>query len=248
MGNILVSIDDTDGPGTPGTGELLESITEKIREKGLGRPTFITRHQLLVHPDIPYTSHNSAMSIELEAAGPENEIYGLMVSEVCLSMAAGSDPGICIISRDTISRENAAKITEFGKRAQREILTKDMAYALAEETGVILSEHGGTGIGVIGAIAGVGLRLSGSDGRVKGKFRLETENSLTTIANLYECGKIDSITAIRGEKITNSDIVFISGDIKTVYLEGKRILPIMIHNRENAKWRTLTKSEIKENY
>ena len=45
------------------------------------------------------------------------------------------------------------------------------AYLLAEQFPELsLSEHGGTGDGVIGALAGVGLRLSGSDGRIKGKI------------------------------------------------------------------------------
>lgn len=53
----------------------------------------------------------------------------------------------------------AADLVDFGRRAKNEVLTKDLAYDLAVKLGVPLSEHGGTGDGVIGAVAGSGLRL-----------------------------------------------------------------------------------------
>ncbi len=48
------------------------------------------------------------------------------------------------------------------------LLTKQEAYMLANTTGVHLSENGGTGDGIVGALAGTGLRLDGNDGRFRG--------------------------------------------------------------------------------
>ncbi|MCK9591287.1 MAG: hypothetical protein M0Q91_04680 [Methanoregula sp.] len=50
---ILVSIDDTDNPGSRGTGRLAHAVADTL---SADYPIYgITRHQLYVHPDIPYT-------------------------------------------------------------------------------------------------------------------------------------------------------------------------------------------------
>ena len=54
---LLICIDDTDSLDSPGTGQVLEELLACLAEEGLGLGSFITRHQLLIHPDIPYTSH-----------------------------------------------------------------------------------------------------------------------------------------------------------------------------------------------
>ena len=63
---ILISIDDTDNLDSRGTGEIASLIAEAVQQKGWGTTGMVTRHQLLVHPDIPYTSHNSAMCFTAE--------------------------------------------------------------------------------------------------------------------------------------------------------------------------------------
>lgn len=50
-------------------------------------------------------------------------------------------------------------------RAKREIVTEQEARRLAAAAGLTLTAHGGTGLGVIGAFAAVGLRAGGDDGR-----------------------------------------------------------------------------------
>lgn len=50
-------------------------------------------------------------------------------------------------------------------RAKREIVTEEEARRLAAASGLTLTAHGGTGLGVIGALAAVGLRAGGDDGR-----------------------------------------------------------------------------------
>ncbi len=58
-----------------------------------------------------------------------------------------------------------AGIVAFGGRAKREVVPRHDAELLAREAGVHLSAHGGSGLGVIGALAAVGLRAGGGDGR-----------------------------------------------------------------------------------
>ena len=65
---LFVCIDDTDNLDSIGTGELLENMLRDAALHGLGKGNFIVRYQLLIHEEIPYTSHNSSMSCEVETA------------------------------------------------------------------------------------------------------------------------------------------------------------------------------------
>ena len=56
-------------------------------------------------------------------------------------------------------------IIQWGKRAKSEVVTKNEAAKIAKESGIYLEGFLGTLDGVIGALAAVGLRKSGNDGR-----------------------------------------------------------------------------------
>lgn len=71
----------------------------------------------------------------------------------------GSDPGLCV------TRNVPAEVVTFGARAQRELLTQAEAYALAQRHSIHLEALGGDGMGVIGALAAVGLTAGGEAGR-----------------------------------------------------------------------------------
>ncbi|MGH2717450.1 MAG: hypothetical protein ACRDJU_02570, partial [Actinomycetota bacterium] len=58
--NLLIAIDDTDNRDSRGTGAGSRALLEALLDAELGQPVGITRHQLLVDPAIPYTSHNSS--------------------------------------------------------------------------------------------------------------------------------------------------------------------------------------------
>ena len=68
-----------------------------------------------------------------------------------------------------------------------------MASELAERNHVHLSEHGGSGQGVVGALAAVGLRLAGQDGRVKGKKTVQGE--VMAVRELLEQTGFDRVCA-----------------------------------------------------
>jgi len=132
---LLICIDDTDNFESRGTGAVAEGIKDLITEKGFGRCIFTTRHQLLLHKDIPYTSHNSSMCFECDI---KDDIYGTVEKAATEYLrresAEGSDPGICIAKR----REglNEAVLVEFGLRAKRQLLTKEDAYSTAAQADI----------------------------------------------------------------------------------------------------------------
>lgn len=117
-----------------------------------------------------------------EALIPEERIEELH-DEVAIILAkecvAAADPGLAMAflpAHDERGREiegQIEKLIAFGKRTKQEYCTKASAYELAQSIPWLsLTEHGGDGQGVVGALAGIGLRLSGSDGRFRGKINL----------------------------------------------------------------------------
>ncbi len=221
---ILLCIDDTDDlEKGKGTGSLAQAITVAIEEKGWGKCERITRHQLLLHEDIPYTSHNSSMCFAAVIDKKYfNEIINFGGEFLEKEHAKGSDPGLCIINMDEL--QNKKDVIEFGKRAKKEVLTKEEAYKLAKDLNIHLSEHGGTGLGVIGALAGTGLRLSGNDGQFRGNLSFANPNDVYKASELYRYKEIDLIMSLDKKILKDSEQILFGMKTKTVIKDGKSVL------------------------
>lgn len=213
--NILICIDDTDNIDSIGTGELLENMCGEMERLGLGKGGFVTRHQLFIHEDIEYTSHNSSMCCLGETEDLE-KLLPFLRGYLEKNRAEGSDPGLCVY---VYGDEDTGELVRYGEMAQERVLTKESAYSLAEKYpgSVFLSEHGGTGDGVIGAIAGVGLRLSGSDGRVKGKIYPEVSGEVLTAAEFCEKYALGQVVSEDGVRIGPDEPIRFEEVTKAVY-------------------------------
>ena len=205
---VLICIDDTDNLESRGTGELAENLASEIQNRKWGHCEFVTRHQLLVHPDIPYTSHNSSMCF---SANIEEQHLPTLVERakkfLMEESAPGSDPGLAIAVLERLS--DKAALIDFGRRAKQDVLKKQDAYNLAAAHGIHLSEHGGTGQGVIGALAGIGLRMSGNDGRIKGWFDIPSQDGVARVADIVDRFKLGGVRTINGELLTHDDLIAI---------------------------------------
>lgn len=243
---ILLCIDDTDNIESRGTGELAELISSEIEKRNWGRCKGVTRHQLFVHPDVPYTSHNSSMCFEADINDVcLNDIISYASDFLKNESAEGSDPGLCVISIDKLSEPEL--LIDFGRKAKKEVLTISQAYNLAERLGVHLSEHGGTGQGVIGALAGAGLRLSANDGRFKGKIKLESKTGMENVNYILSKTGFDRVKDIDGTDLEGDEVVLL-GEVKAVLLEGKSTLLVFSNNDKitgRILWKTCTKQQIK---
>ncbi len=198
---VVCCVDDTDDlSGTTSTGYVAEGIAATVASLG-GRVLLgVTRHQLLLAEGVAYTSHNSAMCFA--ALVPKHAIDAFVQEAVRIVVERSvetADPGlgVAVLPQGEVCEDVACEIERvcaFGRKAKRALCTKEEAYAIAEDISWLhLSEHGGTGEGVIGALAGVGLRLSGADGRFRGKWDL---------ARLLgePAGKRDRLSAVGAEK------------------------------------------------
>jgi tRNA(Ile2) C34 agmatinyltransferase TiaS len=74
----------------------------------------------------------------------------------------GSNPGICIVAHEDMPNE----VVDWGWAATQQILSLARAVDLAAEHDVFLHALGGTGEGIIGAMASVGLRGCVNQGRL----------------------------------------------------------------------------------
>jgi hypothetical protein len=243
---ILLSIDDTDNLESRGTGEIASLIAEAVQLKGWGTTSIVTRHQLLVHPDIPYTSHNSAMCFEAHLnTGCLDQVIGFARHFLEHECAEGSDPGLCVAVLDRL--EAAPELIAFGQRAKLEVITIAEAYELAARLGVHLSEHGGTGQGVIGALAGAGLRLWGNDGRMKGCLNFAIPGRTLRVSEILEHPEVDAVRCVAGGVVSPEDLVEIDEKPKTVRLDGSSVLLLSATHREDsdASWQTLHRKQLR---
>jgi hypothetical protein len=244
---ILVSIDDTDSLTSRGTGHLASQLAAELEAKGWGRSGFVTRHQLFVHPDIPYTSHNSAMCFSADIAEDALDRVVAHAAELLgRESAEGSDPGLCVAVIERLERRD--ELAVFGRQAKSMVLSKDEAFSVAGRCGVHLSEHGGSGQGVIGAVAAVALRLSGNDGRLRGRLRLEPVGKTFSVAEFCRQEEIDSVRTLDGRLLTDAESVRLGEKAKTVLLDGMSVLLVTpVDAAGGTLWQTCPR-ELLRNY
>jgi hypothetical protein len=200
---VWIGMDDTDNHESRGTGRLARQIVDNLSHEFsvLG----VTRHQLLVDPRVPYTSHNSSATIALQAEdGLDLTVLFERVKEQMLAdFQAGSDPGLCVASG-----EIPAEVTDFGFRAQRELVTQQEARRLAVEYNLLLQGLGGTQDGLIGALASVGLAACGEDGRYLLVGKIRELSGFQTVDVLLESG----VTAVKTLDGNDVDQGFVLAD------------------------------------
>lgn len=159
MQRIFIGIDDTDNETSPGTGNLARRVLAECARRG-HKPISVTRHQFLLDPRIPYTSHNSGACVTVEIDG-ETDSLNFVFDFVAERSAEGSDPGVCLMPACDVH----PNLQDFGQRARNEVLEMDEAFALASNHGLDLRALGGTGQGIIGALGSPALHSTGNDGR-----------------------------------------------------------------------------------
>lgn len=249
MKKMLLCIDDTDNLESIGTGELLERLSRGLHREEFCQAGFVSRHQLLVHEDIPYTSHNSSMCVDLY--GEEYNIRPILEwSRRYLkeNAAEGSDPGLCLVLPERMNPEEQEILIQFGLRAKEEVLSKKLAYELAEAypEWVFLSEHGGTGGGVIGALAGCGLRLFGKDGRIKGKIRPENPGEVLTVETFCQTFGVSKVLTEEFKRLPETDWVTTVAEIKPILWDHEKVVLVEPLPDDEGQWIVITKKALNQ--
>jgi len=236
----FICIDDTDEIGYyKSTGMISEEIQEYVQNK-YAKCSLITRHQLFIHEDIPYTSHNSSMCFTTHLSEEEKEdVIAFVIKHIEEYSAPTSQPGICIGFEKDIM--DPTKLIQFGFDAKTKVLTKKDAYEMAKEQNFHLSEHKNDGQGVIGALAGIALRLYGSDGRVKGNLKLKVES--ISVKELLEHETIDEVQFADGSVASIDMEVQLNDKLKRVLLNHKAV--VLIQESEDS-YKLLTTEQLRD--
>ncbi len=150
----------------------------------------ITRHQLLVHPDIPYTSHNSSACIA--ADGRDDAWMALFEAAESFLRAhpqRGANPGLCV-ARES---DPPPALQALARRAQREVL--DLARFDQEVAAWPLQiwSGGETGQGRIGAVCGVALRSTAEDGRFIDLPGIRAVRGRASVAEILDRTGVDRV-------------------------------------------------------
>jgi hypothetical protein len=217
---IFVSMDDTDNLNSRGTGRLARAIAAELKKT---YPIYgVTRHQLYVHPDIPYTSHNSCAVIHLDIKeqGLIKDIFEIVRIEMLKDFIEGSDPGLAVAHENQIT----PALIAFGRDAKDSVLTQEKARILAKNLNIPLEGLGGTEDGVIGSMAGLGLSFTGNDGRFLLKGGIRELLGPQPIEKLINAG-IDGVYTLDGRQLNEGIILNPQNkSVKPCPVNGKAIL------------------------
>ena len=243
--HLYIGIDDTDNLESRGTGFRVRELARELREQDIADTKSITRHQLFVSPDIPYTSHNSSACLRIYTNPDKRQDLIAYCREYLLRESApGSDAGLCVIDEDRIGD----RVRDWGVRAKDTVLTQEECRDLARSEDFVLEGLTGTHGGIIGATAAVGLCHAGNDGRFLwtrgirdlecGRYRLEQMQALTDI---------DEFRHVDGATVNEpGSLIEISEWARPVLLGGKAVLLLEGGDDEqNPVWRVAAKEIIK---
>jgi len=235
----LIGVDDTDNLESRGTGHRVRQLAELLAEQELAQPLGITRHQLLVDPQIPYTSHNSSACLLVKT----NKNRQAALWEACRDFllresAPGSDAGLCLAAWDSVN----ACIRAFGRRAKIVVLTQIEAEQTALDYEVQLEGLTGTHGGIIGALAAVGLHREGSDGRFLWLPGLRELGGVSSVAEICARGHIDHIRPLDGTNLSSETLVNVGEWVRPILHGGQAILFV---EEQNNEWHILSKGRIK---
>ncbi len=239
---IFVAIDDTDNSESKGTGFRSRELAGIIEKNNLGKVHGVTRHQLYVHEQIPYTSHNSSACIALVSeANNIRKIIEISAAYLMENAAEGSDAGLCICTEHHVNDE----LISYAKSAKTEILTMSHARDLAAKYNIFLEGYTGTKQGIIGSLAAVGLHANGNDGRfllVKGmreKFGIYTAKEILTLTG------VEKIQTIDNELLCNFENILLTEWWRPVLKNNMAVLYVEKSNEITHEYTVVSKDYIK---
>lgn len=237
MMHTLIGIDDTDNLESRGTGHRVRQLADWLGGNGLAVPRGITRHQLLVDPRIPYTSHNSSACISVETDHVE-DVWEACREFLLRESAPGSDAGLCLAAWEDIQEG----VLSFAKRAKTVVLTMQEAEQTAAESRLKLEGLTGTGGGIIGALAGLGLHRGGNDGRYLWLPGLRELSGTYQAGKICEAAHVNRICTMDGFDVPPETIVDVGEWIRPVLRDGLATLYV---EEQDHEWHIIPKERIK---
>ena len=244
MTRWLIGLDDTDNLESRGTGFKARQMAEHLERSQTGLiATSITRHQLLVDPRIPYTSHNSSACISVVFEPNQlNDVIAISTDFLIRESAEGSDAGHCIAAWEQVSEA----IQAFGCKAKVDVLTMQEAQVLAEDHRIHLAGLTGTGGGVIGSLSAVGLHSAGHDGRFLWLPGLRELDGIYPVEKLQQLLPECVIQTESGLKVDKNDRIDVGDWVRPIFQNGHPVLLVEKSDHVHCDWILVPRDRIKQ--
>jgi hypothetical protein len=215
--------DDTDTiDADRGTGKLARWFCGELPEEC--RAWGVVRQQLLVHEDIPYTSHNSSACVIVDM--PDVALLDGLISKAVDHIERfsldGSDPGLCVAREGD---PDLPRLMAFSRECTNRIMTQKDAMEVS--CGMHLSGHGGTHDGIIGAAAAVGLTAQGWSGRFIEYGRLRDLPDVVRVSDLDRLNILAISLDRDGLVPAPEDLVHTNGWLRPRLWGNRPILPVV---------------------
>lgn len=227
---FLLGIDDTDSPpagdaiaSTQDTAALALTLGQKLESMGLARLLNISCHQLLLHPSIQNTGENTASCLFLDSEPPKiREIDMITRLTLRSQSAATANPGYALAAWNQFDPE----VVAWGKTAKITLLERMDGINLAKRCGIAVAGIAGSGAGVIGALAAVGMRYDGNDGTI---FWMPGLNKLDGVYTQVEINRFihfESIESEHHKRPPLDDRIKFNSNNKPILKDGRIVLQV----------------------
>ena len=236
--HYLLGIDDTDNLESRGTGHRVRQMADWLAAHQLAVPLGITRHQLLVDPQIPYTSHNSSACLSIDTGNPD-EVWEAARDFLLRESAEGSDAGLALAKWEEVNE----CVLSFAKRAKIVVLTMLEAEQTASQSGIRCEGLTGTHGGIIGALSAIGLHRAGNDGRFLWLPGLRELKGKYQAGDICALGHADRVCTLSDSDLHSKTIVDVGEWIRPILRGGKATLYV---EESNHEWHIISKEQIKK--
>ena len=237
---IFVAIDDSRQIDGAKAGQTASILTKFIEENGWGKCAIPSRHRLYSHPATGCKKHNTARSF---AADIGEQYLGDFIDHACRLIirtgASESNAGLAVAVPELT--ENTDDLIDYAYRAKEQIVSKAEALEFGKKPGIFLFELSGNGKGIIGALAGAGLRITGNDGQFRGKLHIGTgEDYIATVEEIVNGSYVEQVKNMNFENIGADECVRMGEKVKIVLLDHKYTLMVFPTDIKTPKWQTST--------
>ncbi len=241
---FLIGLDDTDSNKGSSTGILARQLGLSLESAGLGRLDSVTRHQLFDSPQINSTTRNSAVCITFEAdQAKRKEIEMACRSFLLREYSSGSNAGYALASWVQVTLE----VFTWARLVKNQKVTRADALQIARAAGIAVAGLCGNGDGVIGALAAIGLRYRGEDGRFLWLPGLEELAGTYTYSELMSLVPFDRIENLRGRAPRPNDKITLGKEFQALLREGRCVLLVEeLRTESGFHWNTLPIEKIRE--
>jgi hypothetical protein len=201
---------------------VAKALAQCLTEHGLGKSLGVSRHQLLMDSRVRSTSHNSSKGLAMLTDRPESDFYEPAIKFMQSCFVEGSDPGLCFCPEDKMNQE----IIDYAYSSKKVLLCKEDAINLAAKYKIFLKELGGDGGGVIGALASVGLRAAGDDGRVIDLKGIKEIKGIISAGQVLERTDIVRVQDMNGNLLRPDELIDSRDWLRPSLVGGEPVLRV----------------------